>query len=81
MSAAKSTQQSQVVTSHIGIAESGATDNFFQEQMYVITYTPVHGKLTMMNKLSSITVLGMGTVILTINGIPVKLVNCYHTPG
>jgi hypothetical protein len=29
----------------------------------------------------SIPVLGTGTLSLTINEIPIKLIHCYHTPG
>jgi hypothetical protein len=81
VSAAKSTQPVNIDTSHIGIANSGATDHFFREKSYFLTYTPVHGKFIMMSNGASIPVLGMGTVSLTINGIPVKLIQCYYTPG
>jgi hypothetical protein len=53
----------------------------FQEKTYFLTYTLVHGKFIMMANGASIPVLGMGTVSLTINGIVVKLIQCYHTPG
>jgi hypothetical protein len=35
----------------------------------------------MMSNVASIPLLGMSTVSLTINGVLVKLVNCFHTPG
>jgi hypothetical protein len=81
VSTAKSTQPVQVDTSHIGIADAGVTDHFFHEKTYFLTYTTVHGKFMMMANGASILVLGMDTVSLTINGIPVKLIHCYHTPG
>jgi hypothetical protein len=81
VSTTKSTQPSQVDTYHIGIADSGATIHFFREKTYFLTYTPVHGKFIMMAKGASSPVLGVGKVSLTINGIPVKLINCYRTPG
>jgi hypothetical protein len=79
VSTAKSTQPVQVDTSHIGISDSGATDHFFCEKTYFLTYTPVHGKFIMMANGASIPVLGMGTASLTINGIPVKQIEQAYT--
>jgi hypothetical protein len=73
VSIVKSNQPSQVTTSHIDITDSGSTDHFFPETTYFLTYTPMHGKFIMMVNGASIPVLGMGTVSLTINGIPIKL--------
>jgi hypothetical protein len=81
LSTAKYTQPVQVDTSHIGIADSGTTDHIFREKTYFLTYTPVHGTFIMMANGASIPFLGMGTFSLSINGIPVKLIHCYHTPG
>jgi hypothetical protein len=80
VSNAKSTQPVQVDTSHIEIADSGATYIFFARRHF-LTYTPVHGNIIMTANGASIPVLGMGTVSLTINGIPVKIIHCYHAPG
>jgi hypothetical protein len=54
---------------------------FFREKTYFLRFTPVHGNIIMMANGASIPVLGMGTVRFTINGIPVKIIHCYHTPG
>jgi hypothetical protein len=74
VSTAKYTQPVQVDTSNIGISDSGATNIFFREKTYFLTYTPVQGKFMMMDNGASITVLRMGTFSITINGIPVKLI-------
>jgi hypothetical protein len=81
VSTAKYIHPAQVDTSRIGIADSGANDPFFREKTYFLIYTPVHGKFIMMANGASFPVLGMGTASLAINGIPVKLIKCYHTPG
>jgi hypothetical protein len=80
VSTVKTAQPSQVDTYHISIADSGATNHYFREKTYFLAYTPVHGKFIMMVNGAFVTFLGMGTANLIIDGIPVKLVNCYHTP-
>jgi hypothetical protein len=81
VSTAKSTQPVQVDTYHIGFTNSGDTNHFFREKTYFLTYTPVHGIFIIMANGAPIPVLGMDTVSLIINGISVKLIHCYHTPG
>jgi hypothetical protein len=81
LSTAKSLPSTQVSTAHIGISDSGATYHFFREKSYFITYTEVTGKFIMMSNGATILVLGIVNVSLTIKCAPVKLVNCYHTPG
>jgi hypothetical protein len=81
LSTAKSTPKYQISTAHLGIKDSGYTDHFIQEKSYFISYTAVTGKLIMMANGTSIPVMGICTISLNTNGVPVCLVNCYHTPG
>jgi hypothetical protein len=81
LSTAKSTLPHQISTAHLGIADSGARNHFLRETSHFISYITVTGKFIMMANSAYIPVLSTGTVSLTINGSPVRIINCYHTPG